>query len=66
MNTTKIIDNGESNGLPNAICDGWIDVYCNVAGGKERGKIEEVGIYTYCKAGGFLTNDSKQSEYGID
>jgi hypothetical protein len=41
-NTTKIIDNGKGNGLFNAICDGGVDVYCNVAGGKEKRKISEV------------------------
>lgn len=36
MNTTKCIDNGKSNRLLNAFCDGRIDVHCNVAGRKEK------------------------------
>jgi len=65
-NTTKILDNGESNRLLNAVRNGRIDVHRSVAGWKEKRKISKIGGDTYRKAGGFLTNNSEQSKYRID
>jgi hypothetical protein len=62
MNTTKILDNGESNRLLNAVRNGRIDVHRSVARWKEKRTISKIRGDTYRKAGGFLTNVGKQSK----